>query len=300
MSVLVGVDAGGSHTEAVASDASLTPRGRYRGPRGAVTADTTGPQAEVIAAVTQRALDEAGFERADVVVVGAAGAGQGETRVAFAEALGAILGPGVRVHVTTDAAITLEAAFPNQAGIVLIAGSGSIAYGRDADGTIYRVGGLGWQLGDEGSGYALAREALAAVARAEDGRGRETALTARLTREIGAADLDAVVRWAQQARPFEVATLARAVCETAEGGDAVARELVGRAARDLCSLIDAMAARMPVVKQVALAGGLLHGSTMVRRELLALVRDEIPAIEVLDAEVDPALGALAMAVRVEG
>jgi glucosamine kinase len=302
MSVLVGVDAGGSHTEAVAADDALEPLGRYRGPRGAVTDRTTTEAAEVIAAVVRRAVADAGLNRPDIVMIGAAGAGRDETKQGLQAAVGAIMGPAVRIRVTTDAAIALEAAFPSQSGIVLIAGSGSIAYARDSSGVIWRVGGLGWQFGDDGSGYALARAALGVVARAADGRGPATALSDRLAKGIGATTLDHIVLWAQHAKPYDVAALAQAVCETADAGDAAATRLVRQTARDLCAHLEALARRLHGAKQLkaALAGGLLTRGSPVRRELVALVREQVKGVTVLDTDVDPAVGALALAARLDG
>src|SRR4030042_1026984 len=100
--------------------------------------------------------------RGDVLVVGAAGAGREEERLALEAALEALrIAP--RVHVTTDGAIALQSAFGDTAGIVLIAGTGSIAWARLPGGETARVGGLGAVLGDPGSGYDLGRAALRAV-----------------------------------------------------------------------------------------------------------------------------------------
>ena len=81
------------------------------------------------------------------------------------------------MRVTTDIEIALTAAFGDGPGIVVVAGTGSVVLGRDPEGRMLRRGGYGWQMGDEGSGYAIGRAALGAVSRAHDGRSPETAIT---------------------------------------------------------------------------------------------------------------------------
>lgn len=299
MSVLVGVDAGGSHTEAVAARHPGRPLGRYRGPRGAVQPGAIDRSAELIAAVVRAALSVAGLPPPERVVVGAAGAGREVERTALEGLLGAILGPRVTVRVTTDAMIALEAAFGTGPGVVLNAGSGSIAYGRDAAGAVWRVGGMGWQFGDDGSGYALGRDALGAVARAADGRGPATRLTERLQRELALGSIDDMIRWAQRAAAHEVAALAHAACEAAREGDPPATALVERAARDLAVHVTTLLARLPSGRQlqVAFAGGLLTPGSPVRAALERLLAAEAPNAQILPGIVDPPLGALALAAR---
>ena len=80
-------------------------------------------------------------------------------------------------RVESDARIALEGAFSGKPGSILIAGTGSIMFGKDADGSIHRVGGFGRFIGDEGSGYSIGRKALTAIAKEFDGRGSKTILT---------------------------------------------------------------------------------------------------------------------------
>lgn len=198
---------------------------------------------------------------------------------------------------TTDAAIALEAVFHGEHGIVLNAGSGSIAYARDPSGVVWRVGGLGWQFGDDGSGYALVRSALGVVGRAADGRGPRTQLTHRLAEAVGAGTLDDMIRWTQTADRNAVAALAPHVCEVAAGGDAPARQLVQQSAEDLADHLEALLGRFPERRdvRVALCGGLLSFGSPVRKALVAVVRERLPMLEIMDVAVDPPMGALALA-----
>jgi len=300
--VLVGVDAGGSHTAAVVADRRLNARGRASGPPGAVFPGHAAAAADAIAFTVREALAAAGTDMpAALLVVGAAGTGRATERDELVRAL-ADYGLAERVEVTTDAAIALESVFHSGPGILLNAGSGSIAYARDADGVVWRVGGLGWQMGDEGSGYWIGRAALSASGKAADGRGPSTALSAALAGAIGAASLDDMVDWAGRADHKEVASLTRTVCHHARHGDAVARALVEAAGRELAEHVIALLHRFPGAHRVdvALAGGVLSPDSPVRDALLRILAEDAPAARHVDVVVDPTLGALTLAARLAG
>jgi N-acetylglucosamine kinase-like BadF-type ATPase len=202
-----------------------------------------------------------------------------------------------RVRVTTDGEIALEAAFPDGPGIVVTSGSGSIAYARDARGQLSRTGGLGWRIGDEGSGYALGRAALQAVGQAAEGRGKMTALTDRLFPATGVASLDQLVKWSLSAAPRDVASLAREVISAADAGDEVAIELVDEAAVELALHVEALLPRLIEVRplRVAFNGGILSSTSAVRRSLTAILEETQPELEIVEAPVDPPVGALRLA-----
>jgi N-acetylglucosamine kinase-like BadF-type ATPase len=160
------------------------------------------------------------------------------------------------------------------------------------------MGGYGWQMGDEGSGYAVGRAALGAVSRARDGRSPATPLQQRLLAATRSADFDDLVRWAATASPAEVAALAPSVLEVAAGGDVVARGIADYAARELSQLailllpLLAAAGASPV--RVALTGGLLELDTALRRMVLQKLGEQ-EGLTLVDTLIDAALGALAMA-----
>ena len=295
--VYLGIDAGGSHTEAVVTDANGSVLSRVRGGPGAVTLDNISRTSKTIAGVARDAAREAGATLpAAALVVGAAGAGRQLVRTALERALKA-LKLARRTRVTTDGEIALAGAFTAGPGIVVISGTGSVAYGRDAAGTIRRAGGLGWQLGDEGGGYALGRMALAAVGRALDGRGIRTTLSEELLHATGAADLDALVAWAQTADRAAVAALARPASAAAERGDPIARQLVDATSADLVALVIGLLRQFPsgAPDQVALAGSLLGSGTPVRMSLVTSIGRVAPQLRVQAQAPDPTLGAARLA-----
>jgi glucosamine kinase len=200
------------------------------------------------------------------------------------------------VVVTTDIDIALAAAFPEGPGIVVSAGTGSVAVGRDKAGKRHRIGGYGWQMGDEGSGYAIGRAALGAVSRAMDARSPRTALSERVLRATRSSDFDALVRWAATASPAEVAALAPHVLEVAAKGDQLAQGITDYAARELSQLAICLLPKMDVTPpvRVAVTGGLLAPEQPLRQRLLAKLAEE-PAFEATDTPVEAVAGALRLA-----
>ena len=293
---LIGVDVGGSKT-AVSVGSTDRVIGKALGPGAAVRPGRAIASAATIAETVRKALAAAGSQRGSALLVGAAGAGRESERRELEQAL-RTEGLAERVRVTTDVEIALTAAFGEGPGIVVVAGTGSVVLGRDPEGRMLRRGGYGWQMGDEGSGYAIGRAALGAVSRAHDGRSPETALTPVLMEATRSIDFDALVRWAAAAGPAEVASLAPHVLHAAERGDAVSQGIADYAARELSNLVLRLADEFPTGERVgvALMGGMLAEERSLRSAVLEKLESE-PTLRPLATMVDATLGALALAAR---
>ncbi len=294
MPILIGADVGGSKTAVGVSDGGNV-QARAEGPGAAVRPGRALASAGMIAEVVRRALAAVGRLSGDVLLVGAAGAGRDPERSELTKALRAER-LAARVVVTTDVELALAGAFPEGPGIVVSAGTGSIAVGRDAGGGTRRIGGYGWQMGDEGSGYAIGRAALGAVSRAHDGRSPRTALTDRVLAATRSDDFDALVRWAASASPSEMASLAPHVLEVAAEGDPLAQGIADYAARELSQLAICLRPLLDAEPPlgVALTGGLLAEDRPLRRSVLARLAEE-PGLRPVDAPVDAVMGALRLA-----
>jgi N-acetylglucosamine kinase-like BadF-type ATPase len=292
--ILIGADVGGSKTAVGVSDGSSI-LARAEGAGGAVRPGRALASSSTIAGVVREALAGIGRLTGDVLYVGAAGAGRDPERDELRRALRGENLAGT-VVVATDIAIALAAAFDEGPGIVVSAGTGSVAVGRDRSGHEHRIGGYGWQMGDEGSGYAIGRAALGAVSRAADGRSPRTSLSDRVLTASRSENFDGLVRWAAGASPAEVASLAPHVLEVAAQGDPLAQGILDYAARELGQLVfcllPVLAVEGPV--GVALTGGLLSSDGPLRRSLLAKLREQ-PGLEPLETPVDPVAGALRLA-----
>jgi glucosamine kinase len=294
MPILIGADVGGSKTGVGISEGGEV-LARAEGPGAAVRPGRALASAATIAEVVRRALAQTGRLSGDVLVVGAAGAGRDPERDELRKALrGEVLAD--RVVVTTDIEIALAGAFEQGSGIVVSAGTGSIAVGRDRHGARVRIGGYGWQMGDEGSGYAIGRAALGAVSRAHDGRSPATALTDRVLGAARSADFDSLVRWAASASPAEIAALAPPVLEVAAQGDPLAQGIADYAARELSQLAICLLPLMDVEPPVgvALTGGLLSTDRPLRRSVLARLAEQ-SGFRTIDEPVDAVVGALRLA-----
>jgi N-acetylglucosamine kinase-like BadF-type ATPase len=257
--------------------------------------------AAVLADLARRAAAQAGrslpLERA---VVGAAGAGRAQEQ---AELEAALVDAGVarRVRVLGDGAVALSTAFGNRPGILVNAGTGSIAHARDPAGETHRAGGYGWQLGDEGGGYWLGRRALDAAARAQDGRGEESTLLARLLGTLGLQQFDDLVRWAAMATPAQMAALAPHILNAAREGEVVAQRVVDDAAHELVELVVTLARHFPGTGPipVAVAGGLLLPQSALTAAFRERLSTSLKRARLVTDQIDPAVGALRLAAELQ-
>ena len=294
----VGIDGGGTRATAVVTDGRGAELARVEGEAGLVLAGDPAAGAPALGALVARALAAAGAEPpAAVLCCALAGAGREEQARPLAAALER-LAVARRIRVATDAEAAFHDAFGNGPGILLIAGTGSIAWGRGEDGRTARVGGWGHLLGDEGSGYALGLGALRAAARAHDGRGPETRLLRRVLEHTGLDSPEALIAWAATASKAAIAALAPLVASAAAEGDAVARTLVDEAARELAGHAAALHRRLgpwSAPPPIALAGGLLAPGRPLRPAVVAALGLTGVPYRVLDDAIDAARGAAALA-----
>jgi len=242
--LLAGIDGGGTRTTLVLAGADGAELARRVGPAGLVDPRHPAATADMLAALVRDALAAAGVEgRPAALCAGLAGVGNESERVEVERALAAA-GVAERVRVTTDGAVALEGALGGEAGVLLVAGTGSVAYARAPDGRVERCGGWGMLVGDEGSGWSIGRAGLAAALRSADGRGPPTTLLPSLLEVLKLDGPPGIPPWAGRAKKAELAALARHVVAAAEEGDAVALQVVEREARELACHAVALARRL--------------------------------------------------------
>jgi N-acetylmuramic acid 6-phosphate etherase len=295
--LLLGIDGGGSTTRALLADRSGALLGAgAAGPSNhqsiGFDAATQAIQSAIDAAFRDAEIDRAGQIAA--ICLGLAGAGRPADRRQF-EAWAARLGIAQRCAVVSDAELALAAGTPDGWGVVLICGTGSIAWGRTSDGRSARAGGWGYLLGDEGSGYDLALRALRLATQTADGRAAAPALLQ--------AALD---HWALEApeqlighiyRPettrAEIAALAQRIVALADSGDPAAASLLDNAAHDLAQLVMTVARKLDLIAPpVAMAGGLLGASQRLRRGIATFAGVEAETLIYVE---EPVRGALVIA-----
>ena len=205
--------------------------------------------------------------------------------------------------VTTDAVTALAGATAGKPGIVVIAGTGSIVFGRNAEGRTARAGGWGYIFGDEGGAFDIVRHALRAALRHEEGWGSPTALHGVLLEATGAVDAnDALHHFYSDPWPRpRVAGLAPLVDETAMAGDAIAREILHGAAQQLATLTSSVRRQLWELGEparVAWIGGVFRSRILLERYRCLVELEE--GNRAGPPEFDPAAGALIEAYRAVG
>lgn len=295
--VLIGIDGGGTHTTLAVADAAGRELIRRDAPPGLVDPRDPDAAAEMIAQQARDALAAAGQDGpAAALCAGLAGVGDAAVRDTVRAALERAR-IAARVLVTTDGEAALEGSLGGGPGILLISGTGSIAYARGEDGRVERCGGWGMVAGDQGSGYWIGRESLVHALRAHDGRGRSTPLLSHLLRATGLAEAPEIPRWLAGVQKAQVAALAREVLGLAAEGDPVSNLILDQAARDLADHAAALFRRLsPWTEPVAvvLHGGLASQARYALHLHNALRALQLP-LEVRPAMADAVTGALRLA-----
>lgn len=291
---VIGIDAGGTKSVGLLADES-----------GAILREARGGGANL------RAHGELGVEKSlfqvldalnppqavDALCLGIAGVAREADQELVRDLLRRI---GIRraVRIVTDAEVALVAGAPDRHGIVLVAGTGSIAYGVDPSGKSARSGGWGYLLGDEGSAFWLGHAAVRAGIRAADGRGPTTSLYVRICAQLELHEPARLVEWFydQELSRTRVAQLARLVEEAAAEGDETAQDLLDQAARHLARAARAVERQLdfPAPYPLVLSGGAFRACPSLIRRLEARL-DDLPKAHAVRLEVEPATGAVTMA-----
>lgn len=286
--ILVGVDAGGTHTRALAVCEDGVAVGQsLRGPANPYKVGVARAAREILSAIRQAARRQPVAH----AVAGVAGSEYEDLRQPLLARLESTLAG--RIHLFHDSPIALEGAFPGRPGIVVIAGTGSVVFGRNAKGDEARAGGWGHLVDDEGSGFAIGRDILAAVLRAYDGRSSQTALTPLVLRALDLQQEREVAATVRRLNPYDVANLARCAFSAADAGDRTADEILSRATKELADATSAVAIRLGFEGQapVAPAGGLFKDRRFGARFSEALARQR-PAAVLVEPRLPPVAGAV--------
>jgi N-acetylglucosamine kinase-like BadF-type ATPase len=297
---VLGIDAGGTKTICQLAD-----------DRGVILAEVRAPGANLQASgelhvekVLHDAMEEAIGDRPIVpaaICLGIAGVDRADDETVVRGIMKRI-GYKARVLVVNDALVALEAGAPGEPGVVIVSGTGSIAYGRNSAGEAARAGGWGYVLGDEGSGYWIGRAALRAVLREADHRGPKTALTRLLLHHFGVAQAQSLIHevYHSNLKPHAIGALARCVQAAHAAGDAVAAGILAGAAHELEACGVSVARRLRLGDdpfRFILSGGIFRAVPWLRQELERRLPMAIPSSTVQLLEREPAAGAVALAIQ---
>jgi N-acetylglucosamine kinase-like BadF-type ATPase len=299
----LGVDGGASKTAALVIDEEGQPLGRgVAGPSNHLRVGIETATRNIERAVNI-ALVEAGMaiRQVEYAYCGIAGADHPAHRQRVIDSL-RIFFPRGNFIVDNDARIALTGAVGFGSGIVIISGTGSVAFGRNESGQEARAGGWGPTIGDEGSGYAIARDGLSAIVRAHDGRGRPTKMTELLCYDYDMCSPEDLPRfvYATTTHADDIARYGKLVIESARLGDEVAREILERAGRELAECVLAVARRLSLTTltfPVAYVGGVFNAEDVLLGPMRAVVQKQAAQATLQPPQHTPVEGAAMMAIR---
>lgn len=308
MAYYLGIDGGGSKTTCAVGDARLVLGTSTTGPSNITRVDEMRACESLHQAIREACanakIDPRQIDRA---CIGAAGAGREEVADVLRKIVSEVING--EIEVVGDMEIALAAAFGSGPGVIIIAGTGSIAYGRNAQGTSARAGGWGFAISDEGSAHWIGRAAVANLFREvdqdEQRLGAQRAVEdSSLFRELKAVwslhSLEEFVRTANSHPDF--AALFPAILAAADAGNVLAQRVLEQAGAELSRLADTVIRKLlaepdasSTFVKLAMAGGVFRHSARVREYFRDEVRKFAPHAQVNQDVVEPVAGALEMA-----
>ncbi|MFZ3214503.1 MAG: BadF/BadG/BcrA/BcrD ATPase family protein [Candidatus Acidiferrales bacterium] len=300
-SFYLGFDGGGTKTDCVLTDAESNVLARATaGPSNPLRAGyakawfTLSDAADLV-------LERHHLKASDIrgICAGIGGAGRESVAKRIATFLERAF-PEAAVTVTTDLAITLNAAVGEKEGVILVVGTGSAAYGRDAQGHTARAGGRGPWFSDEGSAFDIGRRALAAVVRAEENRGPKTALSEKVLKWLGCNDWTRVLDWVIKNPDDVFPRIFPLVGELGDKGDPVAREILSAAATSLAELAASVIEKLALQDRsisIAKAGGTIGRCKFFDAAIDERLHQAAPLAQVVALQMKPAEAAAKMAIR---
>jgi len=295
--IFLGIDGGGTKTTCAVGDATRV-LAMGEGAGSNIVRSGEGSARASLHEAIRNACAAAGVNLSaiDGVCIGAAGSARHGVSNLVHQIVAEIL--SCPIQIVGDMVIALNAAFGAGAGVIAIAGTGSIAYGRNAENTTARAGGRGFAISDEGSGHWVGRSSIARALRDYDA-GKDSLLLTAILRDWPAASADELVRAANAVPPPDFARLFPTVLAAADTGESTAREVLSDAGAELAQLAKLVLKRLfphpETVVPVAMVGGVFRQSALVRQFFYNQVRAAFPQASVSPTVVEPVLGALELA-----
>lgn len=203
------------------------------------------------------------------------------------------------ILIVGDQEVAFAGALESSYGIILIAGTGSIAYGKDQEGNSYRVGGYGHLIDDEGSGYAIARDILSAVVRSHDGRIKPTMLTEMVYKHLKISRLDQLISYVYgpgQSKK-EIAKLSILIEKAYEAEDIVARQIIEKCINELAELVIPIISKIDGRVNLAYMGSVLTKNQAIYTGFAKKICGIYPQVSLQKSMNDAAFGAIKLALE---
>ena len=302
MFLVLGIDGGGTKTEAIIADDKGNLLGK--GIAGASNYHTVGLNnaMSVLVEAMNNAAVNAGLKTPvfKTACLGLAGVGRDTDRAVLMPEIKKII-PTQNIILKHDAAIALAGATACQPGVVVLAGTGSMAFGMNKFGDERRAGGWGNILGDEGSAYYISRKALAAACRAYDNRVPKTELVDVLIKYFELKNFTDIVKkiYAEESSPQRIASLAPIVGDMAKADDRVAIDIMKDAAKELALLAKAVIVGLNMADEkfeVAVSGSVFKAGDILIKPFTKLIKAGSPKAQVIQPKFEPTMGAVLLAI----
>ena len=298
---LLGVDGGGTKTQALIADKNGFIIGEGKsGPANELFDDAECVHGSIMGAI-EEALSCCGISGEQVTrsVFGVPAA-----QSLLADSLKTLM-PNSEFHFLGEAPIAFASGSDKSFGILLIAGTGSLSWGRNREGTCTATGGGGAAFGDEGSGFDLGREALRSIGKMYDGRGPVTSIASKVCSFLGCNSFDGILSYVYgkqypRSSRSRIADLAPIVLEAAGEGDMLACQIIESAADELELMAVTCAQKLGLLEQeldIVLTGGVLRQGGPLLRQVLLKLQKSMPRANPIVPKLDPACGAIALAAR---
>jgi N-acetylmuramic acid 6-phosphate etherase len=299
---VIGINGGGTHTDLLLADETLKPLARAEvGPTNLQNVGLESVRLNLETGIRE-VLQAAGLTIDAIVGIGAGISGiDRPTEHLLIQRIFEAIAPRSALQLDNDAVPALVAGAGRRFGVVVISGTGQIAYGFDEQGARARSGGWG-NLIDPGSGYVIGREILGAIMAEYDGTGSHTALTGRVLLRLGLKSPEDLMTWmyAPERGIDSIAALAAEALHLG-GSDPVATEIISRGAEALSAEARAVARRLSLKAfPLVLSGGMFKYSALMRDLVALRVQDEFPGALAVHGDHDAALGAAIMALETLG
>ena len=301
MKYLIVFDCGATKTECALTD--ISGNILYTTTDGAANFLVTGTDgtSKIILSLLNDCIKKSNADYSEIeqMVIGAAGAGRKKDVEKLESSLHEIFSSdGIKIKslkVVSDAQIALQGAFPNEAGCILIAGTGSIIYGKDENGNIYRAGGFGRLIGDEGSGFSIGRKGLQAAAKYFDGRGDETLIVKLIEEKYFIKTADELITKVYKEN-FDIASIAEIVISAAQKEDQIAHHILLEESEELVHHIGTMMKKMSTIDlRVSFAGSLISNDNIYSEMFRDKIKTSLPSVKIVAPKHSPIEGAIILA-----
>lgn len=302
---VLGLDGGGTKTVAVLVEDTGRILARAQGDSSNFQVIGGEKLGQVIRELTKEILHQAGMAEGTLhhLYAGLAGAG----RPADREAIHSVITQqkvAAAVTVDTDASAALAGAFAGGPGIIVISGTGAICFGKSSANVVYRCGGWGYLLGDEGSGYYIGQQAIMAALKDLDGRGQATSLRAMVESTYGLASIDLIISqiYSGKIDRTEIAGLTPAVFAEYEKGDQVSKRIIDTAGSEIGKIVAAVSRKMGLegeAVQVALIGSVFKQRHILLPFMEKEARQVVKKVDFIDPRFEPAIGSAVLALQKE-